>query len=46
MIGNGDRYEDRKRRTDVGIHINWPLVLLAFVCEYIDSTLGMGYGTT
>ena len=30
----------------MGIHINWALVLLAFVCEYIDSTLGMGYGTT
>ena len=28
------------------VHINWALVLLAFVCEYIDSTLGMGYGTT
>ena len=23
-----------------------PLVLLAFVCEYVDSSLGMGYGTT
>ena len=23
-----------------------PLVLLAFVCELVDSTLGMGYGTT
>lgn len=23
-----------------------PLVLLALVCEYVDSTLGMGYGTT
>ncbi len=22
------------------------LVMLAFVCEYLDSTLGMGYGTT
>ncbi len=22
------------------------IILLAFVCEYIDSTLGMGYGTT
>jgi len=21
-------------------------ILLAFVCEYVDSTLGMGYGTT
>ena len=24
----------------------WPVVVLAFVCESIDSTLGMGYGTT
>ncbi len=23
-----------------------PIVLLAFVCELVDSTLGMGYGTT
>ncbi|HUW20584.1 MAG TPA: sulfite exporter TauE/SafE family protein [Sedimentisphaerales bacterium] len=23
-----------------------PLVILAFLCEYMDSTLGMGYGTT
>jgi uncharacterized membrane protein YfcA len=23
-----------------------PIVLLAFVCEYVDSSLGMGYGTT
>jgi uncharacterized membrane protein YfcA len=23
-----------------------PLALLAFVCEYVDSALGMGYGTT
>lgn len=22
------------------------IILLAFICEYIDSTLGMGYGTT
>jgi uncharacterized protein len=29
----------------VGIQINWALALLAFVCEYVDSTLGMGYGT-
>lgn len=26
--------------------ILWPLALLALFCEYIDSTLGMGYGTT
>jgi uncharacterized membrane protein YfcA len=24
----------------------FPIVVLAFVCELIDSTLGMGYGTT
>ena len=23
-----------------------PIILLAFVCELVDSTLGMGYGTT
>jgi uncharacterized membrane protein YfcA len=23
-----------------------PLMLLAFVCELVDSSLGMGYGTT
>jgi uncharacterized membrane protein YfcA len=28
------------------IQIHWSLVLLALFCEYIDSTLGMGYGTT
>ncbi len=28
------------------IQIHWPLVLLALGCEYVDSTLGMGYGTT
>jgi len=27
-------------------HIHWPIVLLTLCCEYIDSTLGMGYGTT
>jgi len=26
--------------------ICWPLILLALCCEYVDSTLGMGYGTT
>jgi len=30
----------------VNVHIYWGFVLLAFACEYIDSTLGMGYGTT
>jgi hypothetical protein len=29
----------------MGIQIYWPLVLLALACEYVDSTLGMGYGT-
>jgi uncharacterized membrane protein YfcA len=28
------------------IEILLPIVLLAFACELIDSTLGMGYGTT
>ena len=28
------------------IHFLLPLVLLAFVCEFVDSSLGMGYGTT
>ncbi len=28
------------------IQIHWPLALLALGCEYVDSTLGMGYGTT
>ena len=30
----------------MAFHIYWPLVLLALVCEYVDSALGMGYGTT
>jgi uncharacterized membrane protein YfcA len=30
----------------VNVHFYWGLVLLAFACEYVDSTLGMGYGTT
>jgi len=30
----------------MSIQILWPTVLLALFCEYIDSTLGMGYGTT
>jgi len=30
----------------MSIDILWSLVLLALGCEYIDSTLGMGYGTT
>ena len=30
----------------MSIQILWPLVLLALACEYVDSTLGMGYGTT
>ncbi len=28
------------------LHFLLPIVLLAFVCEFVDSTLGMGYGTT
>jgi hypothetical protein len=30
----------------MSIDLVWPIVLLALVCEYVDSTLGMGYGTT
>lgn len=30
----------------MSIQILWPLLLLALVCEYVDSSLGMGYGTT
>ena len=30
----------------MSIEILWPLALLALCCEYVDSTLGMGYGTT
>jgi uncharacterized membrane protein YfcA len=30
----------------VPLQILWPVALLALFCEYIDSTLGMGYGTT
>lgn len=26
--------------------LNWLIVMIAFACEFIDSTLGMGYGTT
>jgi uncharacterized membrane protein YfcA len=29
-----------------GIELSVIVVLLAFVCEFIDSSLGMGYGTT
>jgi uncharacterized membrane protein YfcA len=28
------------------LHFSVYIILIAFVCEYIDSTLGMGYGTT
>ncbi len=28
------------------IEFNLPIILLAFVCELVDSSLGMGYGTT
>jgi len=30
----------------MSIELVWPIVLFAMVCEYVDSTLGMGYGTT
>ncbi len=28
------------------LHLSIFIVILAFICEYIDSSLGMGYGTT
>ena len=28
------------------VHLSALIVVLAFICEYIDSSLGMGYGTT
>ena len=28
------------------VEIILPIVLLAFSCELVDSTIGMGYGTT
>lgn len=31
---------------DLGLSIIITLVICAFLCEYLDSTLGMGYGTT
>jgi uncharacterized membrane protein YfcA len=30
----------------MSIQLLLPLALLALICEYVDSTLGMGYGTT
>lgn len=30
----------------LGVQIFVSLIILAFFCELIDSTLGMGYGTT
>lgn len=30
----------------MNIEFFWPVVILAFICESVDSTLGMGYGTT
>jgi len=30
----------------MNIELILPIILLAFVCELVDSTLGMGYGTT
>jgi uncharacterized membrane protein YfcA len=27
-------------------HVSVPIVIMAFICEFIDSSLGMGYGTT
>lgn len=28
------------------LHFSFLIIILAFVCEYVDSSLGMGYGTT
>ena len=28
------------------LHFSLLIIVLAFVCEYVDSSLGMGYGTT
>ncbi|HET91760.1 MAG TPA: sulfite exporter TauE/SafE family protein [Chloroflexi bacterium] len=30
----------------MSMQMMWPIVVLALFCEYVDSTLGMGYGTT
>ena len=30
----------------MSISVLWSVALLALFCEYVDSTLGMGYGTT
>lgn len=30
----------------MNIEFFWPVVILAFVCELVDLTIGMGYGTT
>jgi hypothetical protein len=31
---------------ELGVGIIITLIIIAFLCEYMDSTLGMGYGTT
>lgn len=28
------------------LELLWPIIILAFFCELVDSSLGMGYGTT
>jgi len=28
------------------IEISVFIIVLAFICEYVDSSIGMGYGTT
>ena len=28
------------------LHFSFLIIILAFICEYVDSSLGMGYGTT
>ena len=32
--------------TEISIAMIFFLIIMAFACEYVDSTLGMGYGTT
>ena len=29
----------------MSIELSVPVVLMAFICELVDSSLGMGYGT-
>ena len=31
---------------ELSLWLTLAIILIAFLCEYMDSTLGMGYGTT